>query len=54
MARILFDEDKMSTVEEIKGQNEFSFWNMILGMLSDPVDYTERVNKAINLAYEER
>lgn len=54
MAKVIFDENVLIAEDtEIKGQKEFSFWNIISGIFGDLKEFSEELNAAVDAAYLE-
>jgi len=54
MATIIFDENVLVSEEtEIKGQKEFSFWQVVTGIFGDLKGFSEELNAAVDAAYLE-
>ena len=55
MARVIFDENILVSEEsEVKGQKEFSFWQVITGLFGDLKEFSEELNVAVDAAYLEK
>lgn len=54
MAKIIYDENILVSEEsEIKGQKEFSFWQVVTGIFGDLKEFSEELNAAVDAAYLE-
>lgn len=52
MARVIFDENVLVSEEsEIRGQKEFSFWQIVSGIFGDLKEFSEELNAAVDAAY---
>ena len=53
MAKIMLTDEVFETEEEIKGSREFSFAEILKGILFGGKDFVDEVNQAVDDAYAE-